>query len=148
MKKLSDKYLEIFEEVCEKKTENYDQFLQKNIEKKYRLGYSQFLAELANQEILPLETLLMTVSTLIKVLQTCAKVEDKKNLVEEYTDCLLRITRVFKGKTSAFSKEARREISKFFSPFYEELQTNRDVYVSCSSKSRFILMDIQDILSR
>ncbi len=148
MKNLSDKYLEIFEEVCEGETENYDQFLQKNIEKKYRLGYSQFLAELANQEILPLETLLTTVSTLIKVLQACAKVEDKKNIVEEYTDCLLRITRVFKGKTSPFAKEARREISKFFSPFYTELQANRDTYVSCSSKSRFILMDIQDILSR
>ncbi len=148
MKSLSDKYLGIFEEVCEKETQNYDDFLQKNIEKKYRLGYSQFLAELAKQEILPLDTLLTTVGTLIKVLQACAKADDNKIIVEEYTDCLLRITRVFKGKTSAFSKEARREIYKSFSPFYAELLANRETYVSCTSKSRFILMDIQDILSR
>jgi hypothetical protein len=147
MKSLSDKYLEVFEEVCEKETANYDEFVQKNIEKKYRLGYSQFLAELAKQEILPLEILIATVSTLIKVLQSFALEEDKKVIVEEYTDCLMRITRVFKGKTSAFSKEARHEIFKPFSVFYTNMQADREKFVSCSSKTRFILMDIQDILS-
>lgn len=147
MKTLSDKYLEVFEEVCEKETENYDEFLQKNIEKKYRLGYSQFLAELAKQEILPLETLITTVSTLIKVLHTCAAQEEKKMVVEEYTDCLMRITRVFKGKTSAFSRDARREIAKSFTVFYSEFEQNREKFVSCSPKCRFILMDIRDILS-
>ncbi len=147
MKSLSDRYLGIFEEVCEKETENYDEFLQKNIEKKYRLGYSQFLAELAKQEILPLDTLITTVTTLIKVLSVCATQEDKKVIVEEYTDCLMRITRVFKGKTSAFSREARREILKSFTVLYSELEANREKFVSCSPKSRFILMDIRDILS-
>lgn len=147
MKTLSDKYLEVFEEVCEKESSNYNEFVQKNIEKKYRQGYSQFLAELAKQEILPLDILLSTVSTLIKVLHAFALEEDKKMIVEEYTDCLMRITRVFKGKTSAFSKEARQAIYKSFSGFYKELEENREQFVSCSSKSKFILMDIQDILS-
>lgn len=144
---LSDNYLQIFEEVSEENTASYDELIKKNIEKKYRLGYSQFLAELAKQEILPFEVLQATFTKLVHVTHTASKEEEKRNLVEEYTDCLLRMIRVLKGKTTPFSRNAREKLLPIFQILYKDLQENKSTFVSCSAKSRFALMDIHDILS-
>jgi hypothetical protein len=146
MNQLSDNYLEIFDEVVESNSTNYEEFVQKNIEKKYRLGYSQFLAELVKQEILSLKVLETTFAKLLVMLQRHGQMPDRKNLVEEYTDCLLRMTRVLKGRTTKFSRSAREVLLPNFTVFYAELTKNKELYISCSSKSRFILMDIHDIL--
>jgi hypothetical protein len=146
MKILSENYLEIFEEVTEETGVDYDTFVRKNTEKKYRLGYSQFLAELGKQEILPLPNLTATFSKLIDLLQQAAKQPEKTILVEEYTDCILRMTRVFKKKMTPFSRTARETLLGTFVPFYTELQQKKELFPSCSSKSRFILMDVSDIL--
>jgi hypothetical protein len=146
MNLLSDNYLEIFEEITEEGAVDYASFVQKNSEKKYRLGYSQFLSELVKQEILPLPILSSTFNKLITLLETTAQLPEKRVLVEEYTDCLLKMSSVFKGRTSSFSKKARDTISPLFMKFYEKLETNKDAYISCSPKSGFILMDIRDIL--
>lgn len=146
MNGLSDRYLEIFEEVVEDNSTNYDAFVQKNIEKKYRLGYSQFLAELVKQEILSLTVLETTFTKLIQMLQRHSQAEDKKNLIEEYTDCLLRMSRVLKGRSTKFSRAAREVLLPPFDTFYQELLNKKENYISCSSKSRYILMDIHDIL--
>ena len=146
MKSLSDNYLEIFDEITEDKVENYEAFVQKNSEKKYRLGYSQFLAELSKQEILPLSILSATFSKLISLIDATGNLPDKKVLVEEYTDCLLRMTRVLKGRSTRFSRSAREVLLPSFNPFYTALQESKELYCSCSPKSRFILMDVFDIL--
>ena len=146
MNLLSDNYLEIFEEITEESAIDYESFVQKNSEKKYRLGYSQFLSELVKQEILPLPILSSTFNKLITLLETTARLPEKRVLVEEYTDCVLKMSSVFKGRTSSFSKKARETISPLFMSFYEKLEANKDAYISCSPKSRFILMDIRDIL--
>lgn len=147
MSVLSDNYLQIFEEVNETSSENYDDLVKKNIEKKYRLGYSQFLAELAKQEILPFEVLKATFTKLITVTHKSCKEENKKVLVEEYTDCLLRMIRILKGRTTHFSRNARENLLPIFSVLYNDLQENKPAFVSCSAKSRFAFMDIHDILS-
>ena len=146
MKSLSDNYLEIFDEITEDKVENYETFVRKNSEKKYRLGYSQFLAELSKQEILPLSILSATFSKLTSLIDATGKLPDKKVLVEEYTDCLLRMTRVLKGRSTRFSRSAREVLLPSFNPFYTALQESKELYCSCSPKSRFILMDVFDIL--
>ena len=146
MNRLSDNYLEIFDEITEDSTTDYTSFVQKNTEKKYRLGYSQFLSELTKQEILPLPILCSTFKKLITLIGDTAKMEEKKTLVEEYTDCLLRMTTVFKGRTTPFSRKARETIFPLFVPLYEETSSNKEIYVSCTPKCKFILMDIYDIL--
>jgi len=143
---LSDGYLVIFEEITEDNTTNYEAFVQKNVEKKYRLGYSQFLAELVKQEILSLNVLEITFGKLLALFLQNAKDADKKNLLDEYVDCLLRMTRVLKGRSTKFSRSAREALLPAFAAFFEEIQTHKDLYPSCSSKSRFVLMDIHDIL--
>ena len=147
MKVLSENYLEIFEEVTEEQGIDYETFVRKNTEKKYRLGYSQFLAELGKQEILPLPNLTATFSKLVNLMQEAGKRPDKTILVEEYTDCILRMTRVFKKKMTPFSRTAREALLATFVPFYTELQEKKELFPSCSTKSRFILMDVSDILN-
>lgn len=146
MNLLSDNYLEIFDEITEDKAADYNTFVQKNTEKKYRLGYSQFLSELAKQEILPLPILGATFKKLITLIEESAKLPDKKVLVEEYTDCLMRMTRIFKGRTTSFSKRSREMILPIFMVLYDEFKANKEVFVSCSPKCGFILMEIYDIL--
>lgn len=147
MNRLSDNYLEIFDEITEDKVQDYSTFVQKNTEKKYRLGYSQFLSELAKQEILPLSILGSTFKKLITLVESSGKLEDSKVLVEEYTDCMMRMTRVFKGRNSSFARKCREMILPLFSGFYNDFRANKELYVSCSPKCGFILMDIYDILA-
>ena len=141
MKSLSDHYLEIFDEVDEKTSANYDEFVQKVKEKKYRLGYSQFIAELAKLEILPLPILSATFTKLVDLLSSNLTDVTKKTLLEEYADCLLRMTRVFKGRNTVFTKLARQTLS----PTILALRTRSQE--SCSSKVKFAIMDICDILN-
>jgi hypothetical protein len=141
MKSLSDHYLEIFDEVDEKASGNYDEFVQKVKEKKYRLGYSQFIAELAKLEILPLTILSATFTKLVTLLSSNLTDVTKKTLLEEYADCLLRMTRVFKGRNTVFTKLAKQTLS----PTIQALRTRAQD--SCSSKVKFAIMDICDILN-
>jgi len=146
MNLLSDNYLVIFDEITEDTVTDYNVFVQKNTEKKYRLGYSQFLSELAKQEILPLSILCSTFKKLITLIKDAAQVADKRVLVEEYTDCLLRMTAIFKGRSTLFSRKAREAILPIFNILHNDLQVNKEKYISCSPKCGFILMDIYDIL--
>jgi hypothetical protein len=146
MNLLSDNYLVIFDEITEDTVTDYNVFVQKNTEKKYRLGYSQFLSELAKQEILPLSILCSTFKKLITLIKDAAQVADKRVLVEEYTDCLLRMTAIFKGRSTLFSRKAREAILPIFNILHNDLQLNKEKYISCSPKCGFILMDIYDIL--
>ena len=139
MKSLSDHYLEIFDEVDEKASGNYDEFVQKVKEKKYRLGYSQFIAELAKLEILPLPILSATFTKLVTLLSSNPTDLTKRTLLEEYADCLLRMTRVFKGRNTVFTKLAKQTLS----PTIQALRAQE----SCSSKVKFAIMDICDILN-
>ena len=146
MNLLSDNYLEIFDEITEDSAKDYNTFVQKNTEKKYRLGYSQFISELAKQEILPLSILSSTFKKLIHLIGVSAQMEDKRILVEEYTDCLMRMTNIFKGRSTQFSRKAREAILPIFLPLHEDIRVNKEKYVSCSVKCGFILLDVYDIL--
>jgi len=147
MKNLSDNYLEIFDEVEQTDGENYDEFVKRNVEKKYRLGYSQFLAELIRQEIIPLEILVATFTKVVALIQLHGKNSEKKALIEEYADCLLKMTKVFKGRFSQFSSSARAALLPTIEPLNETLKQQKDIYVGCTSKTRFAIMDIYDILA-
>jgi hypothetical protein len=147
MKLLSDNYLVIFDEVEQNDGENYEEFVQRNREKKYRLGYSQFLAELTRQEIIPLEILIATFTKVVSLIQLYGKNVDKKALIEEYSDCLLKMTKVFKGRFSQFSSSARASLLPTIEPLHETFKTQKEIYIGCSSKARFAIMDIYDILA-
>lgn len=150
MGRLYSNYIEIFEEpdVNVASAESMAAFEKKNLEKKYRQGYSQFIAELTALEILSLDSLSLTYNKLITLTESHSKIMDQKPLVEEYVDCILRMSRVLKSKQSAFFITTKTRLWSENKEMITALIALREAtYPSLSPKSRFLLMDIQDILS-
>jgi len=149
MASLYKNYMEIFEEpdVNMAAIDNAA-FEKKNIEKKYRQGYSQFIAELTALEILSLDSLSVTFKKLISLTDSHSKMANQRPLVEEYVDCLLRMSRVLKSRQTQFFTKAKTLLWSENKDIFTALIHIRDeTYTSLSPKSRFLLMDIQDILS-
>jgi hypothetical protein len=148
MNRLYQNYMEIFEEAdVNVEAEGMAAFEKKVTEKKYRQGYSQFIAELTLLEILTPESLMATFRTLFTQIERHSKQEDKKPLVDEYVDCLLRMSRVMKDKHSPFFRSLRSKLFEQNKETMTALITIKDgTYMSLTPKSRFLLMDVQDIL--
>ena len=149
MNSLYRNYLEIFEESdVNVASGDMESFEKKNIEKKYRLGYSQFIAELTALEILSITCLTSTFNTLFRNIDKHSRAADNKPLIEEYVDCLLRMSKVLKDKSSEFFCTARNKLFFQNKEILDNLVNIRDgTYPSLSPKARFLLMDIRDILN-
>lgn len=143
MSLLMKNYLEIFEDISESKQLDDTTTLEKhNIEKKYRMGYSQFLAELTALKVIPLDNLAMIFQTIISLIDKYARSEEKRMLVEEYVDCLKRMTKtVDKPSAAHLYKQIHAKLDTF-------INVRDATFPSLSPKSRFILMDITDALKK
>lgn len=146
MNKLHENYLKIFEECNEDELEDYDSFVIKNREKKYRQGYSQFLSELTSLKILSSNKLILTYNKIIEQLLIQGKQENKIPLTDEYIDCLQRITKVLRHREEEFFKDIRKTLLTTINPIIESIQKEKDLFKSISNKSRFLLLNIQDYL--
>ena len=147
MYKLQDNYLAIFDDVEQKsEDERYETFVEKNIEKRYRQGYSQFIAELSAFEIIKLSQLEQTFSRIFGCMMKNAVLPEKHTLLEEYADCLVRMSRVFKKKSSPFFASARATLWSLSKSTIESILAKNPAHISISSKTRFILMDVKDNL--
>uniref|UniRef100_A0A6C0D830 MIF4G domain-containing protein n=1 Tax=viral metagenome TaxID=1070528 RepID=A0A6C0D830_9ZZZZ len=146
MNKLHENYLEIFEECDESMSKNYEEFLQKNREKKYRQGYSQFLAELTSLKILSVDKLMLIYNKIFTQILSNGKQENKVVLIEQYIDCILRITKVLRNKQEQFYVDIRKNLLTNIEVPLTEISNNKMIFISISPKTRFLLMDIQDYL--
>jgi hypothetical protein len=146
MNKLHQNYLEIFKECDEESSSNYSLFLKKNSEKKYRLGYSQFLAELTTLRILTFEKIVDTFKIIFEQIESKGRLPDKVSLNEEYVTCLLRITKVLQKRTEPFFIQLRKTLLPIIVESKTKIEDNKAIYISISSKSRFLLMDIYDFI--
>ena len=148
MNTLYTNYMEIFEEDdVNIRAEDMAAYEKKVEEKKYRQGYSQFIAELTTLEILSVDALVNLFHTLFVQIEKHSRLDEKKPLVEEYVDCLLRMSRVMKDKYSPFFRSMRSSIYEQNKETLTTLVSVKDgTFKSLTSKSRFLLMDIQDIL--
>jgi hypothetical protein len=153
MNNLYKNYLEIFEEEQIQKSAsaadlgNVAAMEQRNVEKKYRQGYSQFIAELTALEILSLDSLSILWQKLMSCMETTARNSEKKALVDEYVDCLLRMSRVLKGRSGTFFSGVRQRLwNENKTQLSDFIHVRDSTYSGLSPKSRFLLMDIQDIL--
>jgi hypothetical protein len=144
---LYNSYLTIFEEVNESQTKDYEAFVQRNREKFHRLGYSQFLAELTSLGILEQEQLERLYTTVLNQIVIHAVVgEDKQQLIDEYIDCLLRMTRAFQKKQLPVLVQIRQGLSKICEgPMTDILSKRSTLYPGISKKAGFALMDCLDI---
>lgn len=148
MNKLQSNYLKVFDNIEEARNSEYDDFVELQKSKQFRLGYSQFLAELTTFEILDLNLLNTTFQKILGNMIIIGKLDDKKTLMEEYSDCLSKMTKVLKKKSSTFFINARATLYRNNQAALDNLIKNVADFPSETPKTRFILMDVCDVLSK
>ena len=143
---LQKNYLAIFDDIQDPTTKDYEVFVEAQKGKQYRRGYSQFLAELIAHDILNLDLLQSTFHLIIQNMIVFGKSEDKKTLLEEYSDCLLRMAKVLKKKNTVFFVQARATLLQENKSDLMEIIENYANYPSVSAKTKFMLMDVHENL--
>lgn len=141
MNRLYTAFLKIFEEVSEAGTENMEAFIQRNKEKKYRLGYSQFLAELYQYNILDKEDLLSTLRIIFDQLMILSRNAENIATVDEYADCAVRMLNVLAANADSFSR-IRDEIRELAGPAVAILTVKSAERPGLTNKTRFAMMDV------
>lgn len=111
------------------------------VDRRCRLGYSQFLAELTALGVLELETMKITLETLKLCITECIGNQDYIETIEEYMDCLRQLcgSRVPKPVKFMIKEILINNLSEW-------IDTPRDLVPGLSNKSRFACMDLRDSL--
>ena len=140
------KYIDIFEDIPEEKSSSYEQYVQQNRDKIQRHGYSRFLGELTSMGVLELDQLKGLYIKLIEQLKVAAaKGDEKQQLVEEFVDCLVCMTKAFQKDTEGLV-HIRKHLSEACEPLLEDILSNRtSLYPGLSKKGSFAIMDCLDI---
>jgi hypothetical protein len=144
MNVLYKKFMDIFEEI-----DDDGDATQKRQEKKYRLGYSQFLAELLKNNVVEKTAFYETMENIIKQIDIQGRRNDKTALIEEYADCLTRIFNVLKvipTATSPTATELKVMVRENLGEKIQELSRKSAERVSMNNKVRFAMMDCWDAL--
>lgn len=114
-----------------------------NVDRRCRLGYSQFLAELTALSVLESDTMKKTLETLKQCILDCLSQESQQATVEEYMDCLRQLC------GSKVPKHVRAMIREILVDNLEAwIAEKKEVVPGLSSKSRFACMDLRDLLIR
>ena len=142
MMELYYKYIEIFKEVSDAAAD--DSIVQMH-SKEYRLGYSQFLAELTSLHVLSLDDLMKIYEIILAQVQILCVKKENNSVVEDCIECLYRITTPFSTKENKQLSDMRDKIACAFKPTLQELIDNqKQKYPGLSKKAQFRIMDIQD----
>lgn len=146
MEQYHKEFLRVFDNVQESKTAEYEVLVR---QKQYRMGYGQFMSDLAGLNTLDPACLYAMVEKILENINTLTALEDRAKAVEEFIDCYTRMMKALKQKNPVFFKSIRETLSSKtipqISPLIEKTAGPRP---SLSSKARFGLMDLQDILSK
>jgi hypothetical protein len=145
MHSLYQRYTNIFQEVEEGECANMEEFIQKNKEKKYRQGYSQFLAELLKHGIVEHNAFVATIKLIIEQIDVLSKQEDKSNVLEEYSNCLLRIFRVLKGN-AAICSAIHADIAKVAAEQLGPLTVRSQERPSLTNRIRFSILNAKECI--
>lgn len=142
---LYKEYMNIFEEISESDCTSYDELVKRNCAKKYRLGYSQFLAELVKYNVLDRELLTKTIYTIVENIPKTAMSTDLSKIGEEYSDCLLKIVlALYSGKSEdiiTICKDLEETVANKIKPYSEKSPSNK-----LTMKARFALLDIYECI--
>ena len=153
MSNLFSKYMKIFEEIVDADSETYDELCKRNVEKKYRRGYSQFLAELIKYNSIDTETFIMTLTTIITQIEGNASNTESIKLNEEFADCLMKIMKAIRTNVPDMDDEHRiyqiRTILKQdITDRIHPLTIRRPDYTGLSNKARFTFLDIYESIQQ
>jgi len=151
-------YMAIFEEVSETKAENYNEVCKQNVEKKYRRGYSQFLAELIKHSVIDTDVFMKTITTIVTQVENNLKTKEASKLNEEYADCLVKIMKAIQedntvdADADSDDEEAKKDMVNSIRQSLKgdqmlrikELTVRNPENVGLSSKARFTFLDIYE----
>jgi hypothetical protein len=159
MANLYSVYMAIFEEVPEAKAENYNEVCKQNVEKKYRRGYSQFLAELIKHNVIDKDIFLKTITTIIGQVESNLKIKESTKLIEEYADCLIRVVRAIKEDVEDDTEDSddektnniefiRETVKKDVISRIQPLTLRNPDSIGLSTKARFTFLDIYESIQK
>jgi hypothetical protein len=141
------RFLLVFNEVSDAGNENMEAFHQRNKEKKYRIGYSQFITELLKYDgIIGDADYINTVATITEQMSKLVLYEDKKAVVEEYADCLAKMVKILHTAPKACERLVPKIIARC-EEMLKEMSTLSADKPGLSNKARFAMMSIRDNLS-
>ena len=113
------------------------------VDRRCRLGYSQFLAELTVLGVLESDAMKTTIQTLKDCILECIPSEGSQATIEEYTDCLKQLC------TGRIPKPIQHIIRELLLGDLESWITRDSKEApGISSKSRFAFMDLRDFLAK
>jgi hypothetical protein len=142
-------YMSIFIEVSEEPDKTHQDFCQRNVEKKYRRGYSQFLAELTKHHVIDTEVFVQTVLKIVEQIEADLMNPNAVKRVEELADCLVRMLKAI-PPTEMASQEVstitriRSMLKEDVAMRIQPLTVRRPDAVGLSNKARFTFMDIYE----
>jgi hypothetical protein len=118
-----------------------------HMKRMYRMGYGQFLSELASLEALDKDDLIEIVKIVNGKIWELTAIPDKTKVVEEFIDCLVRLTNSLKERSPKFFQTVKVNMSEIMLENMKALigRTAGD-RPSLSSKGRFGLMDLKDLI--
>ena len=135
-------YSHVFEDISDVTSDSYTKLVEKNSEKNYRRGYSQFLAELVKYNVLDADLFVETLQSIIGAIPVVAKVETGRLTLEEYIDCLLRILKAIQTERSSLALSLQKILKERFVSILEPMTLKDPANVGLSPKGRFGIVDI------
>lgn len=151
MANLYSVYIAIFEEVPENKAENYNEVCKQNIEKKYRRGYSQFLAELIKYNVIGNDIFMKTITTILTHIENNSKIKESIKLIEEYADCLIKVIKAIQQDVDTDDDEKnnniqiiRQTLKKDMICRIQLLTVRNPENIGFSNKARFTFLDMYE----
>ena len=154
MANLYSVYMAIFEEVVDTKAENYNEVCLRNVEKKYRRGYSQFLAELIKYSVIDTDIFMKTVTKIITQIENNIKIVEAIKINEEYGDCLMKIMKAIQedsygGDDIDLTKRnmietIRQSLKVDIINRIQHLSMRNTDYKGISNKARFTFLDVYE----
>ena len=156
MANLYSQYMEIFEEVSELGVESYNELCKRNVEKKYRRGYSQFLAELIKHEVIDQETFMKIITKILRQIELHIQNKESIKLNEEFADCFMKIMKAIRVELPSDSDDAPDEMVQAIrtilknevAPRIMPLSVSTPSFVGLSNKARFTFLDIYESIQR
>ena len=153
MSNLFSKYIKIFEEIVDTNSDNYDELCKRNVEKKYRRGYSQFLAELIKYNTIDTDIFIKTLLTIITQIELSASNTESIKLNEEFADCLMKIIKAIRTNVVDIDDEhpiyqVRNILKHDIMDRIRPLSVKRADFIGISNKARFTFLDMYESIQQ
>ena len=153
MSNLFSKYMKIFEEIVGTDSDNYDELCKRNVEKKYRRGYSQFLAELIKYNTIDMDTFIKTLLTIITQIECNARNSESVKLNEEFADCFMKVLKAIRTNVTDMDDDhhiyqIRNVLKSDILGRIQPLSIRCAESVGISNKARFTFLDIYESIQQ